>query len=254
MQKQFAFEKNEQLSYTEYGNITGFPILIQHGMIASINEGNLFQNLIEKGFRLICIARPGYGFSSPYILENIAEYGKLISDLVKYLGIQSFDVFGISSGAPYGYSIGNSNPEKTRNIYILSGTPALYNKEVQEEWPYTINTKGSISDFQTIAKSVFFDNMNEVTKKQNDVIDSMKNDCFGVALDLMIRFKNWGFDLSGLQSKVYMQHSEDDNSVPYKTALLTSKLLPNCEFSTRKGNIHFSPELLTDFIENTINL
>jgi pimeloyl-ACP methyl ester carboxylesterase len=118
------------ISYSEYGDIEGYPILIQHGLIASISDYQLFDSLIAAGRRLICIARPGYGQSSPYLMDNMAEWGRLVSLLADELTLAPFDVLGMSSGAPYSYAIGVKLPGKVRNIYIFSGTPALYDAQV----------------------------------------------------------------------------------------------------------------------------
>ena len=61
------------LSYAEYGKQDGFPILVQHGLIASIRDYHLFDRLLEAGAHLVCIARPGYGESSPYRLSTQGE-------------------------------------------------------------------------------------------------------------------------------------------------------------------------------------
>jgi pimeloyl-ACP methyl ester carboxylesterase len=66
MIQKFAYNGNKILAYNEFGNKNGFPILIQHGTIASIKDIDYFKEL-EKYARVICIARPGYGESSPYI-------------------------------------------------------------------------------------------------------------------------------------------------------------------------------------------
>ncbi len=55
------YHNGNSLSYAEYGDMNGFPILIQHGLIASIKSFDLFEPLLRLGTRLICIARPGYG-------------------------------------------------------------------------------------------------------------------------------------------------------------------------------------------------
>ena len=124
--KQVALDKNGiYLSYAEYGNKNGFPILIQHGLIASITDYDLFDRLIQLGARLICIARPGYGTSSPYLLQNMAEWAEIVTVLIDELQLSQFDVLGMSSGAPYSYVLGYRFPQKVRNIYIFSGIPAM---------------------------------------------------------------------------------------------------------------------------------
>jgi len=237
------------LSYAEYGDQKGFPILVQHGLIASIGDYHLFDRLIETGNRLICIARPGYGQSSPYQMANMAEWGKIVSILVEKLNLSQFDVLGMSSGAPYSYAIGFKIPERVRSIYIFSGTPALYDDEVLAYWPYPIQKNASITEMAKVAKDIFFPNITKEDLVRDEIRDSMANDCFGIGQDLRLRCMNWGFILPEVKSVVYMEHSKTDPEVPFITAKITAKMIPNCQFEVREGE-HFSKETLDQFIEN----
>ena len=118
MIKKFRFDGKNVLAYNDFGNKDGFPILVQHGTMASINDIDSFADL-SKVARVICIARPGYGESSPYILKNLLEYGEIVAKLVAELGITRFDVFGSSAGAIYCYAIEKACSSKTRNIYVV---------------------------------------------------------------------------------------------------------------------------------------
>ena len=124
------YKNGNALSYAEFGRKNGYPILIQHGLIASIEDYDLFESLAYLGTRLISIARPGYGESSPYPMKNVAEWGVIVAILVDQLQLSQFDVLGMSSGAPYSYSIGYAMPDKARYIFIFSGIPALYDERV----------------------------------------------------------------------------------------------------------------------------
>lgn len=245
------YKAGNTLAYTEYGDREGYPILIQHGLIASISDYHLFDSLIGAGRRLVCIARPGYGESSCYQMENMVEWGEIVSALVDNLKITQFDVLGISSGAPYSYAIGYKLPDRVRNIYIFSGTPALYDNQVLGFWPYPIKRNASIAEMEKVAKEVFFLNVNKEDLLMNDIKDSMMNDCFGIAQDLRIRCMDWGFKLSELRESVYMEHSQTDKDVPFVTAEMTANMLPNCQFIVREGE-HFSEETLDRFIRNII--
>ena len=243
------YQNGNSLSYSEYGDGKGYPILVQHGMMASIRDYHLFDSLIEAKKRVICIARPGYGESTPYQMENIAEWGKIVSVLVDILGLSQFDILGISSGAPYSYSIGYTLQDKVRRIFIFSGTPALYDDRVLALWPYPIKKNASIPEMQKVAKEVFFSNLRKEDMTRNDIRDSMMHDGFGIAQDLRIRCMDWGFKLSDMKSAVYMEHSRTDRDVPFVTAEMTAKLLPNCRMEAREGD-HFSEETLMQFIKN----
>jgi hypothetical protein len=74
-------------------NKNGFPILVQHGTTASIKDIGLF-NEPQKYAKVIYIARLGYGESSPYILDNMLEYG----NLVEALSIMKFGILCSSVG------------------------------------------------------------------------------------------------------------------------------------------------------------
>jgi pimeloyl-ACP methyl ester carboxylesterase len=252
MHKTAHYFNGNCLSYAEYGDPNGYPILIQHGLIASINDQHIFQRLIESGARLICVARPGYGESSSYIMKNIGEWGDIVSVLVEELGLAQFDVFGISSGAPYCYAIGCRFPGQVRNLFILSGTPALYDEGILSFWPYPANKNVSLAELQKISYELFFSHLSKADLERDEIKDSIANDCFGIAQDLKIRVLDWGFRLSEIKGKVYMRHSKADSSVPLVTAEMTAKLLPDCRLEIRENDDHFSQEVLNDFINTVV--
>jgi pimeloyl-ACP methyl ester carboxylesterase len=252
LKKTVKYKNDQVLSYTDYGDPTGDPILIQHGLIASIADQQLFARLIDTGARLISIARPGYGESSPYAMRNVAEWGEIVAFLVDELGLAKVDVLGISSGAPYSYAIGCHLPYHVLNIFILSGTPALFDEQVCSFWPYPVDRDADIAGLQALAYELFFAHLPQEALEKNDVKDSLANSCFGIAQDLKIRCLDWGFPLSSVQAKVWMRHSRSDSSVPFITAERTSRLLPNCDLEVRETDEHFSQEVLDDFIESVI--
>jgi pimeloyl-ACP methyl ester carboxylesterase len=252
MKQIIEYEHGKTLSYTDYGDRNGVPILIQHGLIASISDYHLFDRLIAAGRRVISIARPGYGESSPNCMNQISEWGAIISVLVDQLQLSHFDVLGLSSGAPYGYAIGYKLPRKTRDLYIFSGIPALYDDNVVEFWPYPINRHASIAELEKVAKELFFSNLTEEGLLRNDIRDSMMNNCFGVAQDLHLRSLSWGFRLTEITQTVYMEHCKSDTAVPFITAEMTAKMIPNCRLEIRESGEHFSEEALDNFIRKVI--
>ena len=241
------------LSYAEYGDPAGDPILIQHGLIASIKGGSVFGRLIDRGARLICMARPGYGDSSPCRLACIGDWAELIAPLLDALKRDRFDVLGISSGAPYAYAIAHRYPDRIGSLYILSGTPALYDGAVQALWPYPLNLEADIPEMQAVAHDLFFAWRSPQELDDDDVRDSMRNDCFGIAQDLVIRCRPWGFRLPEISTRTILRHSRSDDSVPFGTAELTARMLPDCQFEPRDDEPHFSQAMLDDFINTSVS-
>lgn len=241
------------LAYADFGNPDGFPILIQHGLIASIREQTLFRRLSETGARLISIARPGYGDSAAYAMRNIAEWGELVETVLDKLELDRFDVLGISSGAPYSYALSFRFPKRVRTLFILSGVPALYDENVLSFWPYPVNKNASVVEMQKLAYEIFFAHLSEAERSGDDIRDSMMNACFGVAQDLKLRCIDWGFQLSDVQSRVIMRHSRADMDVPLAAAEITASLLPDCRLEIRENDPHFSQEVLDDFTNTVIS-
>jgi len=81
---------------------------------------------------------------------------------------------------------------------------------------------------------------------------TMANNCFGEGQNLRLRFKDWGFTLSDIKAKVYMQHSKKDEVLPYTMAERTAKLLCNCEFELLEDGSHFSGDGYESFLQNTV--
>jgi len=252
MKHSTLYKNGNTLSYIDYGDKDSFPILIQHGLIASIEDVHLFERLRRLGTRLICMARPGYGESSPYPMRTIAEWAEVAAVVIEALQIEQFDVLGMSSGAPYSYALGYTFPERARNMFIFSGTPALYDEQVVAQWPFPVTKNANLTEMQALAQELFFSNLSEEELKKKDIRDSRRNECFGIGLDLKLRGMDWGFKLEDVKQPVYMQHSRFDSNVPFATAERTASLLPNCTLTAKENDVHFSPEALDRFIEATM--
>lgn len=252
MKRRIAYRDGHCLVYTDAGSQCGYPVLVQHGLIASIDDCELFDRLIRCRTRVISIARPGYGESSPYVMRSFAEWADIVAVLVDDLQLPQFDILGMSSGAPYGYAIGARLADRVRNIFIFSGIPALCDLEVLAAWPHEPLQDAGMPQVQQLARRLFFSGLSEEDLARNDVMDSMANDCFGPAQDLRLRFLDWRFSLSDIRADVYMRHSRTDDSVPFETALATARLLPRCIFEDVEDGPHFSPEALDEFVQKTM--
>jgi len=252
MIKKVLYKDNQYISYTEYGNPNGFPLLVQHGMIASIKSGDIFNNDLKDLARIICIARPGYGESSAIPMNNYRQWGEITSCVINELSLTDFDIFSSSAGAPYGYAVSSVCHPQVRNIYVYSGMPAFYDELVRENWPYPIQNGLSHSEWEKITYDMFFTNATPEMLNDIDIKDSMCNKCFGLAQEFRLRFENWGFDLSTVEAKVFMQHSKQDEVIPYRAAERTTLLLPDCILELLEEGPHFSFESYQQFITRTI--
>ena len=101
--KRFQLPNGAYLSYAEYGAPDGQPLLLLHGLVGSVCSDGLEEQLRAFPLRVIALARPGYGASDYFDMDCAADWGRHLAGFFEYLGIQRFDVLGISAGAPYAY-------------------------------------------------------------------------------------------------------------------------------------------------------
>jgi pimeloyl-ACP methyl ester carboxylesterase len=252
MKQSVAYAHGQTVAYVDLGDPADDPILVQHGLIASIEDVGLFDPLVQQRRRVICPARPGYGDSSPHEMQAIGEWGVIVGALIEQLQLTRFDVLGISSGAPYSYAIGDQWPARVRTIYILSGTPALYDDAILAHWPHPVDKTATRAAMTQVAHAVFFADLSPAARRQNAIRDALRNNGFGVAQDLYLRGRDWGFRLADILPPVIMQHSQTDAAVPFITAQLTAARLPHCTLIEKATEEHFSPALLHDFINTVI--
>jgi hypothetical protein len=211
------------VSYSFLGENHESVLLVQHGMVASIKETDLFAPVLSKGISIVSIARPGYGDSSCYPLRNLDEYGKIVEDLLDHIQVSTF-----------------------------SGIPLLTDPRVVEIWPHPIAKGEPIGYFQDLSAHLFswFDSSS--AKDTDDVRDTRRNQYYGPALDMKIRSEDWGFPLAEIRGHVAFQHALDDDQIPFEAAKITSSLIPNAALRQRKHGGHFSIQAFQEFLETCV--
>lgn len=95
--KMITLKDGRKLSYAEYGDNLGIPVISFHGMPGS----RLVFRVMDKaaaaaGAHMIAPDRPGYGYSTPYSQGSLLEYVDDVLEMADALGKQHFAVLGIS--------------------------------------------------------------------------------------------------------------------------------------------------------------
>lgn len=116
----FQLPNGASLSYAEYGTSTGNPVLLFHGLVGSICSEGMEESLCGLPVRVIALARPGYGASDYFDMDCVADWGRLLAEFWDHLELWSFDIVGISAGAPYAYN--QTDSRWGNKMYGKSGT------------------------------------------------------------------------------------------------------------------------------------
>ncbi|NKB98851.1 MAG: alpha/beta fold hydrolase [Pseudomonadales bacterium] len=118
-----------EIFYREAGNPENPTVLLLHGFPTS---SHMFRDLIPElaeDYYVIAPDYPGYGFSSmptvdefEYTFENTA---RLVSLLIDEIGVERFSVYLMDYGAPIGFRIASSQPERIESLVIQNGNAYL---------------------------------------------------------------------------------------------------------------------------------
>ncbi len=115
-----------QLSYAQYGDPGGFPILNNHGGLACRLDVAAAASIAEScGVRLISPDRPGVGRSDPLPDRTILDWTRDVTELLDQLEIDSFAVMGWSLGGQYAAAVGYALPPRVTRAAIIAGAIPL---------------------------------------------------------------------------------------------------------------------------------
>lgn len=122
---QVRLRDGRTLSYAEWGDPDGYPVLFFHGTPGSRvcvpDESATSANEI----RLITVDRPGYGRSSPHPGRTLHDWTEDVTELVDALEIERFAVVGLSGGGPHALACAVALPDRIPNVGVISGMGLL---------------------------------------------------------------------------------------------------------------------------------
>lgn len=114
------------LSYAQYGDSDGFPIVNAHGGLACRLDVHAAASVAEQcGVRLISPDRPGVGRSDPQPGRTVLDWARDVGELVDCLSISRFAVMGWSLGGQYAAAVGYALPMRVTRVAIVAGALPL---------------------------------------------------------------------------------------------------------------------------------
>ena len=245
----FQLPNGASLSYAEYGTSTGRPVLLFHGLVGSICSEGMEESLCGLPVRVIALARPGYGASDYFDMDCVADWGRLLTEFWDHLGLQSFDIVGISAGAPYAYSLAALYPDRIGTVYINSGIPAVCFPNILAQYPaqeaalYHAFRGMSRQEVGQALYDSYLPLFPEAALQGRDFRDSMGGDLRNIGQEAKLQEAPWGFELSEVRCPVVLLHGTADSEVPYGAMVETVKRLPHARIIKLEGEEHASPAI-----------
>lgn len=113
---------DRHVSYAEYGDPDGAPLLVFHGTPGSRLVGALFDGPASReSVRVIAVDRPGYGRSTPWPGRRLADTAAFTRPVLDDAGVDSATVLGFSGGGPHALALAATAPDRVESVEVVSG-------------------------------------------------------------------------------------------------------------------------------------
>jgi pimeloyl-ACP methyl ester carboxylesterase len=124
------------MSYVQYGDPDGFPIVNAHGGLACrLDVAASDATAKAAGVRLISPDRPGVGRSDPQPGRTIDDWARDVAGLLDLIDVDRFAVMGWSMGGQYAAAVGHALPHRVTRVAIIAGALPLTDSGVFDELP-----------------------------------------------------------------------------------------------------------------------
>lgn len=280
IERKIKLKNNRILSFAQYGNERGRPVVVFHGNPGSRLIFNTNETLLnDADIRLIVPDRPGYGGSEYYHIRCLMDYPDDIGQLLGSLGIERYACLGVSAGGPYALAVGSLFPERVEKITVVSGISPVnrdgayegmekiwrFSFKISKVFPYFLlrlfiyfqtrqflnNTEKGVDAYGDLLS----DGDREILKRPevrqwfvNTYKEAIAQGVKGWTKEAKILVSDWGFDLEHIKVNTNLWYFEDDTVVPVQMGEYLAERIPNAKLNIHPKGGHMA------FIDNWMEI
>lgn len=262
-QKQITLSSGRRISYFDFGDPKGFPILLHSGHISSGILAVFIDELAQKNrFRVVSVNRPGIGESDyyDYDLTSVANDSR---ELMKLLKLEKYIVVSLSAGSAFLFALCQENPNVVLGVALSPfgpyqkikqksvGLERLYFGPANETLPKLFlsffRIAPGIVDF---VANFFLDGLPQMEQKEKmKVIFAWDRGlALGNGMEPMLRerkllISSWENLVASSNQKIkyLFFHGETDRSAPMSVLGWYSQSLAKTSVTIYKKENHFAP-------------
>jgi pimeloyl-ACP methyl ester carboxylesterase len=234
----------------------------------------------RDGLRIIGIDRPGIGSSTPYVYPDLLDWAKDLELLADTLGIDRFQVIGLSGGGPYTLAAAAALPHRVDKVAVIGGVAPTVGPDaiaggavgaLRRAAPLVRVGRLPLGGARTggirLAKPVAGRALDLYAVGQpdgdkrllgrpefkamflDDLLNGSRKQVTAPLSDLLLFTKDWGFRLEDVKVPVLWWHGDDDHIVPlghgeHCVARLHDATLNIMEGESHLGGLGLAEEIL----------
>jgi pimeloyl-ACP methyl ester carboxylesterase len=258
-----------KMSFAEYGNPGGRPVVWLHGTPGGRRQIPQEARIAaqETNLRLICIDRPGCGHSTPHQYDNVLEFASDLECVVDLLGIDEFAMVGLSGGGPYVLASAYALFPRVKAAAVLGGVAPSVGPDAAEGGPVKLTAQlqpllvhlrtplaatlttlvGLFRPLGTPAIIAYGRLSPEGDRRviaRPEIRAMLLDDIFkpgrlhAAIYDLGLFGREWGFRVEDVKIPIRWWHGDADHIIPFRHGQHMVKLLPDAELFVMPGESH----------------
>jgi len=140
---------NGEIHYNLIGE--GPVLFFMHGGPGGIDQVTLIDDLVQEGYSLLVVSRPGY-LRTPFVPLSYEEQVDQYVELLNKLAIDKVVVMGYSAGGPLALYFANNYPERTYALVMEAGVSTIFenpSEEVMDSFLAKLFMSKRIQDFMS---------------------------------------------------------------------------------------------------------
>lgn len=254
-----------ELTYAEYGDPGGTPVVFLHGTPGSRLLAGLFDSIAgEFEVRLLAPDRAGFGQSAPWPERSVRDGEGFVTAVLDDAGVDSAGVVAFSGGSPYALAAAATAPERVERVDIVAGaTPP----DVSEETPTvqqvlarlattTPTLLGGLFRWQSwmagrLDPSFVVDQYTAdgrtgeipdatATTVKRDFLESFSRHRSGAVTEFRHTTEEWTVEYRSIDVPVTLWHGDDDTNVPLADVHRLANEIAGAELRVLEGADHLA--------------
>jgi len=251
------------------GPANGTPVLFCHGLAETRLSARRFAPVAEQhGLRVVAPDRPGSGGTDPRRLARVADWVEDASEVLDLLGVEKAQLLGISAGGAYAAACAARMPDRVEGLTLVTPLgPPEWPTDGMAPWQrrsLQLGRRtpgfggwflGRLALLARHAPGLYFHvitvEMPEPDRRaladgptraefRASYLDAFCQGGGGVAQDLRLLTRPWGFDLGEIAVPTVVHHGDADTTVPLAHARRFAATIPQARLEIHPGHGHFS--------------
>jgi pimeloyl-ACP methyl ester carboxylesterase len=247
-----AVGDDRQIGFAEFGDPQGRAVFWLHGTPGARRQIPMEARVYaeQRQIRLIGLDRPGIGSSTPYQYDTVFAFADDLRAIADTLGIDKFEVIGLSGGGPYTLACAAAMPDRVVAAGVLGGIAPSRGADAIGGGVMAFGSKVApvleVAGYPIRLAAVSLVRLaRPVASPALDLYGRLSPEADRHMLarpfaDVVVFARDWGFRLDEVKVPVRWWHGDRDHIVPFEHGQHVVSRLPDAQLYHLPGESHLA--------------